>query len=212
MSHDSLDVQIIYVLTNSSMPGLVKIGKTSRSDIEFRMKELFSTGVPVPFECNYACRVENASVAEKKIHFAFGDVRVNPNREFFKIEPSRVVAILQLLQIEEVTKEVNNEISSEIDASDRASVESLKSRRPNLNFSELEIPVGSVLKFRSGPEEVRVIGDKKVEYQGKEYNLTAVTRKILGHPDGYAIQPSPFWSYNGQRLIDIYERFHSEDE
>ena len=41
---------IVYVLTNSVMPGLVKIGMTTRLDIDTRMKELYSTGVPVPFE------------------------------------------------------------------------------------------------------------------------------------------------------------------
>lgn len=42
---------IVYVLTNPAMPGLVKIGMTTRSDIDARMKELYSTGVPVPFDC-----------------------------------------------------------------------------------------------------------------------------------------------------------------
>ena len=42
---------LVYVLTNSAMPGLVKIGMTTRDSVDTRMKELYSTGVPVPFEC-----------------------------------------------------------------------------------------------------------------------------------------------------------------
>ena len=38
--------QIVYVLTNPAMLGLVKIGKTTRLEVEDRMKQLFSTGVP----------------------------------------------------------------------------------------------------------------------------------------------------------------------
>ena len=40
---------VVYVLTNPAMPGIVKIGKTSRSDIHARLNELYSTGVPLPF-------------------------------------------------------------------------------------------------------------------------------------------------------------------
>ena len=48
---------IVYILTNAAMPGLVKIGMTARAEIEARMNELYSTGVPLPFECSYAGRV-----------------------------------------------------------------------------------------------------------------------------------------------------------
>jgi len=48
---------IVYLLTNPFMPGLVKIGMTAQEDIDKRMKELYTTGVPVPFECRYACKV-----------------------------------------------------------------------------------------------------------------------------------------------------------
>ncbi len=73
------DVQFIYVLTNPAMPGLIKVGITAQTDVDARMRQLYTTGLPVPFECNYACKVENASEAEKSLHFAFGDFRVNPN-------------------------------------------------------------------------------------------------------------------------------------
>ena len=208
------DIQIIYVLTNSSMPGLVKIGKTSRSDVESRMRELYSTGVPVPFECYYACQVENASKVEKSLHLSIGDLRVNPNREFFNLSPDKVHAILQHLQIKEVTLEINKEIDDETDKSDRDSAQRLfkESRRPTLRFDVIGIPVGSVLKFRDGEQEVKVVSDRKVEYNGEELSLTMVTRRLLGKSDDYPLQPSPYWSYNGKILIDIYDEFYSEED
>ena len=44
---------IVYVLTNHAMPGMVKIGKTGR-EVETRLRDLYTTGVPLPFECAYA--------------------------------------------------------------------------------------------------------------------------------------------------------------
>lgn len=46
-----MEYGIVYLLTNPMMPGLVKIGMTTQEDIDKRMKELYTTGVPVPFEC-----------------------------------------------------------------------------------------------------------------------------------------------------------------
>jgi hypothetical protein len=208
------DIQIIYVLTNSSMPGLVKIGKTSRSDVESRMRELYSTGVPVPYECYYACQVENASKVEKSLHLAFGDLRVNPNREFFKLSPDKVHAILQHLQINEVTIEINNEIDDETDKTDRESATRLykETRRPTLRFDVIGIPVGAILKFRDEEHEVKVVSDRKVEHNGEEMSLSMVTRRLLGKADDYPIQPSPYWSFNGKTLFDIYDEFYSLDD
>ena len=89
------DKGIVYVLTNPAMPGLVKIGMTSRLDIDARMKELYSTGVPVPFECAYACEVKSSDCAkiEKALHKAFEPNRINANREFFSIKSEQAIAI-----------------------------------------------------------------------------------------------------------------------
>lgn len=58
------DAGIVYVLTNPAMPGLVKIGKTARGSVDARLVELYSTGVPVPFECPFAARVSDEAKVE----------------------------------------------------------------------------------------------------------------------------------------------------
>lgn len=205
--------QLVYVLTNPAMPGLVKIGITSHDDVEKRMEQLYSTGVPVPFECNYACKVKDANEVEKALHFAFGDSRVNPKREFFKILPERVVAILKMLQVEEVTKDIIKNLDTTEDAEDKNSALKLKeSRRPRLSFEELGIAIGSRLKFRDSDDEVEIIAGNLVRYQNEAQSLTMATRKILGLREDYPIQPSPRWNYNGQCLKDIYEAYHADDE
>ena len=98
MIKENNNVGIVYVLSNSVMPGLVKIGMTTRDTIDTRMKELYSTGVPVPFECEYACEVKasDCSKIEKALHKAFKPDRINENREFFSIKSEQAIAILEL--------------------------------------------------------------------------------------------------------------------
>jgi hypothetical protein len=45
--------EIVYVLTNESMEGMVKIGRTS-TGVEQRIRELDNTSLPLPFRCFYA--------------------------------------------------------------------------------------------------------------------------------------------------------------
>jgi len=98
--------RIIYVLTNEAMPGLVKIGLTSDS-VESRIANLSaSTGVPLPFECHFAAEIPegvNLEKIEKTLHQLFAEHRINPRREFFKVEPEKVVLALSIGSFKEVT-------------------------------------------------------------------------------------------------------------
>lgn len=85
---------LVYLLTNPAMPGIVKIGLTTRDDMQQRLNELFTTGVPVPFDCVFACEVDDCKAVEDALHIAFGPNRIHPKREFFKIEPEQPLAIL----------------------------------------------------------------------------------------------------------------------
>ena len=58
---------IVYVSTNPAMPELVKIGLTMKDSVDDRMKEC----VPVPFECEYVCKVDDCVALEKTLHIAF---------------------------------------------------------------------------------------------------------------------------------------------
>jgi T5orf172 domain len=51
--------EIVYVLTNEAMDGLVKIGRTTTS-VEQRIKELDNTSIPLPFQCFFAGEVTDA--------------------------------------------------------------------------------------------------------------------------------------------------------
>lgn len=200
------NIGIVYVLSNRAMPGLVKIGMTTRPELDARLKELYTTGVPVPFDVEYACEVKacNCARLEKALHTAFEPNRLNMNREFFQIKKEQAIAILEIFNEKDVTTEVTDEMNNDLNPDDIASKTKATKHRPPLNFSQMGIPVGSTLTYNADPSiTVTVVGDKKVEYLGDESSLTAVTTKILNSK--YTVQPTPRWSFNGINLSEIYD-------
>ena len=195
---------IVYVLNNQSMPGLVKIGKTNQDDVRVRMSQLYTTGVPLPFECVLAIEVDDCTMVERSLHDAFGPSRFNPSREFFQIDEDQATAILQLLidtgAAKDATPQVNAELNANVSQAERDASQYL--RRPSLDFKEMDIPVGSILDFRDGCQQVEVISNKKVRYQGEEASLTAVTKELLGRDR--SVRPVRFWTYEGKSLKKIY--------
>jgi hypothetical protein len=74
----------VYVLSNPAMPNLLKIGYTDR-EVDERVEELSSTGVPVPFEVEAIFGSPNAYEDEQAIHAMLAQHRLANNREFFSI-------------------------------------------------------------------------------------------------------------------------------
>ena len=197
---------IVYLLSNPAMPGIIKIGLTQRDSLHDRLRELFTTAVPVPFECEYACRVEDCDKVERALHIAFGPNRIHPQREFFSIDPEQAVAILELLKTADVTSRVNEELNKSTSKVDRDAGEQLKRRRrPPLNFVTMGIPKGSVLVFASDEDEsvtAMVSSEKKVRYNDEEYSLSRLTRELLGID--YNVNPTRYWNYAGRSLNEYY--------
>jgi len=184
------------------MPGLVKIGYTTQDDANARIAQLYTTGVPVPFELQYACKVQNAEEVEKALHTAFSPNRINPKREFFKIDPEQAIAILKLLHTEDATAEIEKQPTS-LDQESVNAAEQLKSKRPNMNFEEMGIPIGAELLSVHGPFIATVCSAKKIIFNSEEMSLTAATRQVLSIE--HSVQPSPHWTYQGKLLREYYE-------
>lgn len=103
----------VYVLSNPSMPGLVKIGKTTRSP-ESRAFELFQTGVPTPFEVEWSVFSPDCHGMEAEAHTRLCDLRVSNSREFFRCEAGvarSVLADLLIEQVESIVEEFIPELS-----------------------------------------------------------------------------------------------------
>ena len=90
----------VYLLSNPSMPGLVKIGCTDRSPDE-RISELSSlTGIPTPFRLEYSVCLRDHVEAERDIHQTLVTHRVSGSREFFtvSVEVAKEALLAQLVK------------------------------------------------------------------------------------------------------------------
>ena len=84
----------IYIMSNPSHPGLLKIGQTGR-DPDIRRKNLSSTGVPQEFVIEYQALSSDYEALERKIHRILSDVRLSKGKEFFKISVPEAIHIIR---------------------------------------------------------------------------------------------------------------------
>lgn len=87
------DLGYLYVLANSAMPGMVKVGKTTRSPAERAVELSGATGLPTPFIVVYEQLFEDCGDAELFVHTYLEQkgYRVSGNREFFSV-PANIVS------------------------------------------------------------------------------------------------------------------------
>lgn len=202
--------EIVYILTNPVFPDLVKIGRTK--NLEERVRSLSSqTGVPVPFEVYYSCTVDDSKKVEKHLHDGFSDHRINPRREFFRINPERVLSILKLVEIEDVTP--NDEFVENED--ELVSLNNEKTRRSSFKFSSVGIKPGSVLNFvRDEGITVTVIDDKNVEFEGNITSLSQSSLVLLNRDfgkDWKTVRGPDYWVYNNETLSELRVRLETEE-
>ena len=195
-------MSIIYILTNDSMPDYIKVGRTER-EVQKRMIELDTTALPLPFQCYYACEVDDYHKVERALHAAFDDFRVRKNREFFhKLDPHKVRTILELLAVREVTP--RDEVFSEPD--DAQAIEKVARWTKRFNFTEVGIPLGSALNFVPDHSITAVVnGDTTVEFNGETMTTSAAALRAQ-HQRGFAgkaLSGPTYWLYNGDTLSQV---------
>ena len=81
-----------------------------------------------------------------------------------------------------------------------------------MDFHELGIGNGSILVSKDSKLQVKVVNAKKVMLDNDLISLTEATRRLLGLVEGYQIQPSPYWTFNGKTVKEIYDERYSEFE
>lgn len=196
-------LDIVYIFTNRGMPGLCKIGYTSRNDVKERAKELYTTGVPYPFQIYYACQVVNGKKIEKTLHKLFDEQRVNDNREFFETDPEKVILALQLASPVDVTPRETEYLTTD-EIKEIENVE--KKRLSNFTFEQADIPIGSILYFcRDSEITCTVYSDNTVMFNEQIMSLTEAARNTGAIPY-YELQGPKFWMYEDEPLTSRRKR------
>lgn len=83
----------VYVLSNPSMPGLTKIGRTNRHPATRASELTAATGVPTAFKLEGYVRSADAAMTEVAVHRQMDGKRINARREFFRVEVNEALAI-----------------------------------------------------------------------------------------------------------------------
>jgi hypothetical protein len=193
-------MKTVYILTNDSMPGIIKIGWTDNS-VEQRMKELDKTGTPLPFTCYFAKRVDDPRFVESKLHEAFDEFRIRENREFFRMLPDQAKAALEIASGEDVTPK-GDVVETE---SDRAALDRER-KRTRFNFAQIGIEPGEILEFKKDPSiTAKVVENDQIEFRGSITSLSPAAL-IIVHEMGYKwtkIAGPQFWMYKGKTLYEL---------
>jgi hypothetical protein len=87
----------VYVLSNPSYEGMLKIGYTKNAP-ELRSEQLYKgTGVPTPFKLEFAKQCLNGEMLERLTHKYLKNDRVNNEREFFYTKLENVIKTINKL-------------------------------------------------------------------------------------------------------------------
>ena len=115
------EVGYVYILTNPSFrEDWVKIGKTT--NMEERLRTLYNTSLPLPFEVFATLKTAKYNEAEKLVHRyieRFTNLRIEKKREFFNVKPEEALEIFKdvslLLDDAEIDEVYKKDVVDEAD-------------------------------------------------------------------------------------------------
>lgn len=194
----------VYVLTNPAFKNYVKVGKTT--NLEQRLRTLDNTSVPLPFRCVYAIEVDDEAKVEKLVHQAFADHRTRTTREFFEIDPQRVIAALKLTRGRDVTPK--SDIAEDIEGV-KALEKATRKPRKSYKFSDAGLSEGDTIYYANDDTvTAQVINEKKVLFEGDETSLSRSALMLLQR-EGYTWQTVngwQYWMFEGETIAERLER------
>ena len=131
-------------------------------------------------------------------------------REFYAMKPEEAYAILEAMaEIHDCKENLKLVVPSDVEAQEEQLAQEIDTesheKAENFSFVKCQIYVGEEIEYYDDPSiTCKVVGDRKVEYQGKEMSLTAAAKLISGKK--YSIAGLGFFKHKGEWLNDIRAR------
>ena len=185
--------QIIYIVTNEAMPDYCKIGKTN--DLRKRLKDLYTTSVPLPFEKHFACEVNDAEKEERWLHKAFKKFRVSKNREFFKADI--IETVVEVLR-DKSFKEIKGDLSIAT-KTEKKEISKKRTMRSRFDFEKYGIKPGAEIYFsRNESIKAKVLPKNQIKFKGKTTSLSQSATLLLGSKR--QVSGTLYWKYGKETL------------
>ena len=206
----------IYIFTNPSFKGLVKIGYADNWGK--RLKQLNSSeAVPYAFRA-YAYYETVSRLTDFEVHALIDnldpDLRTIENfngrkrvREFYAMSPEDAYGILECIaKISGTTQRLHKIKETEEEKKENIVAEEVlqAARRPIFTFSGAHVPFGAEVVFVRDPSVVAtVIDDRHIRYQNEVTSLSGLSDRLLG----YTTAGPRFFTYQGVLLCDLFEKY-----
>lgn len=183
----------VYILTNPCFKeNWVKIGKTD--NLDRRIAELSqATGIPLPFEIYAVLETSKYNEAEHMIHKLIGklapDLRINPKREFFNIEPEDAVSIMQdissLIDDAKILYYNNSQHKPQKLGKNLENSNQKRTMSPIKTFYSMGLKNGDEIEFIPNAEyKATINSNRTVLFENQEYFLTTLAVMLLKREKG----------------------------
>ena len=216
--------EYVYILINSSLPGLLKIGKTSRTPEERAAELSQNTNMPTPFMVAYEEQIPDSTTAEKFIHEELKNqgYRINDSREFFSIPLKEAIQIVSLVasHVREIYEDKNEELLlSEEDDSEATGeyyfsqgMNALSGRRNTLqNFGKAKEHFETAILF-GNIRAYNFLASLYITGQGVPQDAeTALEILLEGGEKGNRECFNSMWRiYAGNTVLDVFHKQNAE--
>ena len=198
------NIGYIYILTNKSFKdNCIKIGYST--NVEKRVRDLSGTGLPYDYEIYATYEIPASSSADKSLHDLIQmlnpSLRITKNREFFDIDPKAAYAMLEDIAI------IHNRLDKlKLYIDEEVDKEETHKKGEIFSFAKCQIPVGSIITYIDDTSiEVKVVDDRKIEYQGEILYMTTLAKRLTGK--SYGVAGPLFFMYNGVPLQEYYLKY-----
>jgi len=204
----------VYIMTNPDWPDLVKIGYAD--DVNRRLAQL-NTAVPRPYSV-YATYEVQRRLSDTQVHRMIEAIhpglRIRRESgaptEFFKMNARRAWQFFEALAQLSGTQ-------GRLRLAANPNPPGGRGRRhvsPGTSLAALGIAPGEKLQYKGDPEvECTVCGDRTVSYQGEEYSMTRLAKKLrreLAGVDRPSLQGTLWFLYQGRTIAEWWQEYCRE--